>query len=213
MINSQRFSLQKSAWFLALPLLWGGVSLAAKIQPAPPQEYQFIPVAIHASDSADYGVDSFASASLAPVNPEIIIDARNDNGISNPGAVDTDKGHTPEDRDNKTDTQSQDQQAPAIALPTIDLPTTVPISTPDPGTNGNGNGNNGNGNGNGGSVDDTVDGVVDGVDDALPGNGNGNANGQGNGNSGNGNGNGNNVVDDAVATATAVVDGIIHHGH
>ncbi len=143
MNSSQHFSLQKSAWFLALPLLWwGGISLTAKNQPAPPQAYEFIPVAIHAADSANYGVDQFASASMAPVSAQIIIEARKDNSISPQGAIDIVKGLTPE----KKDDQTQEQQSPRI-----DVPTPQPTSTPDTGNNGNGNDNNGNGNGNNGN--------------------------------------------------------------
>jgi len=172
MINPQRFSIQKSAIFLALPLLWwGGISLSEKNQGAAPQvsDYQFIPVAIHASVSADYGADAF-SAAFAPVDPSIIMDALTDQSISTQAAIDIANGlDAASNAEDKTEKEDEEDSPVTTADPT---------ATPPPSNNGNGNGQ-GNGSGGNGNVN---------------GNGNGNVNGNGNGN-GNVNGNGNDKED------------------
>lgn len=216
MINPQRFSLQKSAIFLALPLLWlGGVSLADKYQSGGPLffEYEFIPVAIHASQSADYGSDP-VTAGLAPVNAGIIIDALKDQSISDETAVEITKGLDAE-TDAGNDIHTDDDQGQDTQVTTPD-PTAEPTATPDSGNSGNGNGNgnaNGQGNGNGGVVGDVVDDVEDTVDDLL-----GNGNGQGNGNTNddgnangqdNGNGNGSSGSGNPIQDLKDKVDKII----
>ena len=74
---------RKYGIFFSLPLLWwGGFSLAGQFQTPQPQnaDYEFIPVAVHASQNADYGADPF-NQQLAPINASIISSALIDRGV------------------------------------------------------------------------------------------------------------------------------------
>lgn len=70
--------------FLGLPVLWlGSFSATGQFNSSAQQaaNFDFIPVAVHASHSANYSVDE-SNDKFAPVDEDIVIDARNDQGLT-----------------------------------------------------------------------------------------------------------------------------------
>lgn len=82
-------NLRSALLFLSMPVVWlGSFSLTGRLD-SPTQlspNFEFVPVAVHASHSADYSVDASAGK-MAPVDPEIMNDAMDDQGITHPATL------------------------------------------------------------------------------------------------------------------------------
>src|SRR3972149_9397637 len=167
--------LRNLAILLVAPLLWWGTYTPADAYSSASEEFVLLPVALHASRAANYGIDPFGS-SIAPVDISIIRAVLDESDLE-PAAADdvfqdVEAQSTPpkdKDRDDEDYEDRPNQPAPKPTEP-------APKDNGNGGGNGNG-GENGNGGGNGNGGEN--------------GNAGGNANGGGNsGGKGKGNGKG-----------------------
>ena len=146
-----------------MPALWlGSFSISEQIsvfeQSAP--NFEFVPMAVHASHFADYSPDAITN-DFAPVDEDIVVDAQADQGLTSPSLP------LPAVQDPNIENDSEDSQ---------DQEGTQPEAAPTPGNSGqgptgetgnkdkdadspgnsgtdhgSGNGRGGNGNGSGGN--------------------------------------------------------------
>lgn len=190
-MKQNRSTLKKILLLLAIPVLWIGTAGFSGFLDEQADGYEFIPVALHASSSANYGVDTLV-VKIPAINSQVIVDALTASAVPVGKAEDIARqatGAAEPDHDNSLDLDKED---PSLTPEPTDGSTQPDNQSDNPG-NGNGNGNggeNGNGaeNGNGNSGESS-NGNGNGSENS--GSGNNNAGGNGNSNSGsNGNGNG-----------------------
>lgn len=148
--------------FLGLPALWfGSFSISEKISIAQlsSPNFEFVPVTVHASHSADYSIDEFTN-SFAPVDEDIVTDAQADQGITPPVLPELPAVQDPNTGNGSDDSQDQDGGVQSTPAP-IQNPGQGQGQTEDNGNkdkdadspgnsgsdHGNGSGNGGNGNG------------------------------------------------------------------
>ncbi len=163
--------------FLGLPALWvSSFSLTGQVNFDAQQNagFEFIPVSVHASHSANYHIDP-STDKIAPVDEDIVTDAQSDQGITPPDLPIAPQPTT--EQNNPQEPKRRDDQSQG-AQPTPAQPTPVPSQS----NSGQGGSTTGTDNGNKDKGQDSP-----GQSGADHGN-NGNGNGGNGGNSGNGNG-------------------------
>ena len=77
-------NLRYSLLFLGLPILWvSSFAFTGHSDSSTQQtfEFEFLPVAVHASNAADYSADE-SNEKFAPVDEDIIIDVQIDRGLN-----------------------------------------------------------------------------------------------------------------------------------
>lgn len=127
----------------SLTLLWLGTASIA-FSSGGANEGQFLHIALHASNAADYSADEFVQ--FAPVDPEIISAAQQDNGEPETKVVPVEPNSSGSDADTDSGDAGSDDAAPAQQQPQPQ-PTSQPQPTVAPTESSSGPGN-GQGNGN-----------------------------------------------------------------
>lgn len=195
----QNDRLRKFAYLFTLPLMWWGSISAAGPPPSTPtrsQDFEFIPVPLHASRDADYSTDP-AGFTIAPIDLSIIRDVLADRALENDqieiilSDVEP-QSAAPEQDDDKDNETGEDMER----APNTNSNGKGTGKAKNPGNSGNANGKSGD-NGNGQDKENKGNSGNSGNGNSgSGGNGKGKSKdnddpgGNGNGNNGNGNGNG-----------------------